>query len=112
MKLLRIGQLQQQLDFVLRFNELPLRVICRPVRIPYLRANVAQVIIILARYADVFALEYLVDADPRKSLLGRIPSPTPTVTPLQQIETWLCVIYGNGNRCNSLVVPKSSERMM
>ena len=57
-----IGPLEQQFDFILRFDELALRVIVQAGPNSVLRANVAQVIVKLARSANVLPLQYLVDA--------------------------------------------------
>src|ERR1051326_2922418 len=65
-ELLRIGQIQQQFDFVLRFNELSLRMIMQTGADAVLRTNIAQVIVKLACPADVLPFQHLVYAARRK----------------------------------------------
>ena len=59
-KLLGIRQLQQHLDLILRFDQLPLRVIVHPGADAVLGAHVTEMVVELARSPHMFPLEHLV----------------------------------------------------
>ena len=106
MELLRIGPVEQQVDFILRFDELALRVIVQAGTDSVLRANVAQVIVKLARSADVLPLEYLTGVGVR----------TVIAEPERKRQQWTgqsaaqAAVYANRRRLNTKIAQALMRR--